>query len=95
MMKRYNCIFMALVALALFACQGRKTASGDGDGGDTLKMKYARLLTIVRHGEGTYDEVMIANPWKAGACCIAISSCRRARRGMRPWRSLPGAGHRA
>lgn len=62
MMKRYNCIFMALVALALFACQGRKTASGDGDGGDTLKMKYARLLTIVRHGEGTYDEVMIANP---------------------------------
>ena len=76
MMKRYNCIFMALVALALFACQGRKTASGDGDGGDTLKMKYARLLTIVRHGEGTYgegtydegtyDEVMIANPWKAG-----------------------------
>ena len=66
MMKRYNCIFMALVALALFACQGRKTASGDGDGSDTLKMKYARLLTIVRHGEGTYDEVMIANPWKAG-----------------------------
>ena len=65
-MKRYNCIFMALVALALFACQGRKTASGDGDGGDTLKMKYAQLLTIVRHGEGTYDEVMIANPWKAG-----------------------------
>ena len=42
MMKRYNCIFMALVALALFACQGRKTASGDGGGGDTLKMKYAR-----------------------------------------------------
>ena len=71
MMKRYNCIFMALVALALFACQGRKTASGDGEVGDTLKMKYARLLTIVRHGEGTndegtYDEVMIANPWKAG-----------------------------
>ena len=71
MMKRCNCIFMALVALALFACQGRKTASGDGEVGDTLKMKYAQLLTIVRHGEGTndegtYDEVMIANPWKAG-----------------------------
>ena len=45
MMKRYNCIFMALVALALFACQGRKTASGDGDGGDTLKMKYARSVS--------------------------------------------------
>ena len=50
MMKRCNCIFMALVALALFACQGRKTASGDGEVGDTLKMKYAQLLTIVRHG---------------------------------------------
>ena len=55
MMKRYNSIFMALVALALFACQGRKTASGDG--GDTLKMKYARLLTIVRHGEGTVNVI--------------------------------------
>ena len=34
---------MALVALVLFACQGRKTASGDGEVGDTLKMKYAQL----------------------------------------------------
>ena len=41
---------MVLVALALFACQGRKTASGDGGGGDTLKMKYARNRELRKLG---------------------------------------------
>ena len=46
--------------------------AGDGDGGDTVKMKYAQLLTIVKHGgeyaehDGEYAEVTIANPWKEG-----------------------------
>lgn len=50
----------------------RKTGAGDGDGGDTVKMKYAQLLTIVKHGgeyaehDGKYAEVTIANPWKEG-----------------------------
>ena len=72
-------LLWALLALAITSCQGGKTAAGDGDGGDTVKMKYAQLLTIVKHGgecgehngeyaeyNGKYAEVTIANPWKEG-----------------------------
>ena len=70
MRTRY--LLWALLALAITSCQGGKTAAGDGDGGDTVKMKYAQLLTIVKHGgeyaehNGEYAEVTIANPWKEG-----------------------------
>lgn len=77
MKTRY--LLWALLALAITSCQGGKTTAGDGDGGDTVKMKYAQLLTIVKHGgeyaehngehaehNGEYAEVTIANPWKEG-----------------------------
>ena len=60
------------------ACQGGKTAAADAEAGDTLEMKYAKLLTIVKHGDGEdasgngegadyqYAEAIVANPWKAG-----------------------------
>ena len=77
MRTRY--LLWALLALAITSCQGGKTVAGDGDGGDTVKMKYAQLLTIVKHGgecgehngeyaeyNGKYAEVTIANPWKEG-----------------------------
>ena len=41
------------MALLVAACQGGKTAAGDAEGGDTVRLKYARLLTIVRHGGET------------------------------------------
>lgn len=81
MMNRKIYIFGALLALLVqTACQGGKTTAGEAEEGDTLKMKYAKLLTIVKHGEkGTaslnndaedaeyqYAEVNVANPWKAG-----------------------------
>lgn len=80
-MNRKIYIFGALLALlVLTACQGGKTTAGEAEEGDTLKMKYVKLLTIVKHGEkGTaslnndaedadyqYAEVNVANPWKAG-----------------------------
>lgn len=70
MRTRY--LLWALLALAITSCQGGKTVAGDGDGGDTVKMKYAQLLTIVKHGgeyaehDGEHAEVTIANPWKKG-----------------------------
>lgn len=70
MRTRY--LLWALLALAITSCQGGKTVAGDGDGGDTVKMKYAQLLTIVKHGgeyaehDGEYAEATIANPWKEG-----------------------------
>ena len=80
-MNRKIYIFGALLALfVLTACQGGKATAGEAEEGDTLKMKYAKLLTIVKHGEKgdasldkdaedadyQYAEVNIANPWKAG-----------------------------
>ena len=52
---RTSYLLWALLALAITSCQGGKTAAGDGDGGDTVKMKYAQLLTIVKH-DGEHDE---------------------------------------
>lgn len=63
-MKIRSIFYGALVVLLLVACQGGKTTSGEG--GDTLKMKYAELLTIVKHDDGAYTEAIIENPWKKG-----------------------------
>ena len=79
MKKLYILLCGATVALLMAACQGGKTAAADADAGDTLEMKYAKLLTIVKHGDGEdasgngegadyqYAETIVANPWKAGA----------------------------
>ena len=78
MKKQYILLCGATVALLMAACQGGKTAAADADAGDTLEIKYAKLLTIVKHGDGEetsgngecvdyqYAEAIVANPWKAG-----------------------------
>lgn len=55
-----------MMAITLTACQDGKTAAGMEEGGDTLQMKYAQLLTIVSHDEQGYTEVKVHNPWKEG-----------------------------
>lgn len=57
---------LMISSLGLLSCQGGKTAAGMEEGGDTLQMKYAQLLTIVSHDEGSYTEVKVHNPWKEG-----------------------------
>lgn len=78
MKKLYILLCGATAALLMAACQGGKTAAADAEAGDTLEMKYAKLLTIVKHCDGEeasdeaegvdyqYAEAIIANPWKAG-----------------------------
>lgn len=78
MKKLYILLCGATAALLMAACQGGKTVAADAEAGDTLEMKYAKLLTIVKHGDGEessdaaegidyqYAEAIIANPWKAG-----------------------------
>ena len=78
MKKLYILLCGATAALLMAACLGGKTAAADAEAGDTLEMKYAKLLTIVKHGDGEeasdeaedidyqYAEAIIANPWKAG-----------------------------
>ena len=66
MKKKKYILWIATMAITLIACQGGKTAAGMEEGGDTLQMKYAQLLTIVSHDEGSYTEVKVHNPWKEG-----------------------------
>ncbi len=78
MKKLYILLCGATAALLMAACQGGKTAAADAEAGDTLEMKYAKLLTIVKHGDGEetsdaaegidyqYAEALFTNPWKAG-----------------------------
>lgn len=56
---------VVVAMFCLLACQGSHVNRGYTAEGDTLTMKYAQHLTIVKH-DG-YTEVILANPWKAGA----------------------------
>lgn len=57
-MRKYSVLIGgALVALLVASCQGGKM-SGEANDGDTLEMKYAQLLTIVKHGAD--DEASLA-----------------------------------
>lgn len=66
MQNRMGMAILMISSLGLLSCQGGKTAAGMEEGGDTLQMKYAQLLTIVSHDEQGYTEVKVHNPWKEG-----------------------------
>lgn len=66
MQNRMGMAILMISSLGLLSCQDGKTAAGMEEGGDTLQMKYAQLLTIVSHDEQGYTEVKVHNPWKEG-----------------------------
>ena len=49
------------LVLLLFACGGGSKTSSVQEGGDTLKMKYATNLSVVKFSD--YTMVSIRNPW--------------------------------
>lgn len=57
-------IYIGVVLACLFSCGqgGKTTATSDGD---TLKLRHAKLLQIVKHKD--YCEVSVADPWKNDA----------------------------
>ena len=61
-MRNLKNSFFVLIAVLLSSC-GRQTVALQGDG-DTVTLKYATLLNMVRH-DG-YTVVEIRNPWKEG-----------------------------
>jgi len=54
--------FLTGIAAIFVSCSGRKTAGNES--GDTLKLKYSRLLTIVDFDDRT--EIAVADPWHKG-----------------------------
>jgi len=63
-MNKFSNIFFILFAAAIItACSGGGNRSTRYDG-DTLKLKYAENLTIVRYDE--YTTVQLADPWNKG-----------------------------
>lgn len=64
-MKLTKRIFLTLTFVSSLLLQGcHQQSTPVAEGGDTIKLKYATLLTMVRHGE--YTEVTIADPWNEG-----------------------------
>lgn len=60
----YRLFLIFGILAACCACGGGRNADHVSDGGDTLRMKYAERIVIVKH-EG-YTEVTLKNPWKEG-----------------------------
>lgn len=63
-MKKQVFLLLALCCVVLFSCTGgRSTASLDQ--GDTIPLKYAKNITLVRYGD--YVKVELVNPWVKNA----------------------------
>lgn len=58
-------LLLMVLALVLASCHQGQSQGAPHDDGDTLKLKYAEHLTIVKH-DG-YTVVELKNPWKTGA----------------------------
>lgn len=54
----------ALALLSVYACGGKRTGS-IAQGGDTVRMEYAKHITIVKHDGYTTAE--LSNPWRKDA----------------------------
>lgn len=56
-------VLWLVLSFSLSSCQGGKQSAA-WDEGDTIRLQYAQLLTMVEH-EG-FTEVNVGNPWKKG-----------------------------
>lgn len=56
-------VFWCVLSFSLSSCQGGQQFAA-WDEGDTIRLKYAQLLTMVEH-EG-FTEVNVGNPWEKG-----------------------------
>ena len=63
-MMNYKFGICSALFVLLTACGGRQTSPSQTVN-DTLQLRYAQLLTIVRHQD--YTEATVKNPWKQGA----------------------------
>ena len=54
----------ALALLSILSCGGKRTGSA-AQGGDTIRMEYAKHITIVKH-DG-YATAELSNPWRTDA----------------------------
>lgn len=62
-MKKALWVIITVTAVLCSCRRDSRTAAGQRQG-DTLRLKYAEKLTIVRH-EG-FTEVLLADPWNTG-----------------------------
>ena len=60
-----NIFSLLCVLLLLCACRGSGTSSPLQGEGDTIPMRYAKNITMVRYGDHVV-EVKLTNPWGEG-----------------------------
>ena len=64
-MSRTSILFPLLVASVLILSCGGNTSSPLQGEGDTIPMRYAKNITMVRYGDNVV-EVKLVNPWGEG-----------------------------
>ena len=57
-------LFLLAIIITLASCKGKRSTAQTGLEGDTIPLKYAQLLHIVKYDD--YTIVSIDNPWKKG-----------------------------
>lgn len=57
-------LFLLSIIITLASCKGKRSTTQTGLEGDTIPMKYAQLLHIVKYDD--YTIVSIDNPWQKG-----------------------------
>lgn len=72
--------FLLLLPFLLLCSCGRKTATATTEGGDTIPMKYASLLTMVRYKDHVH--VSIRDPWHPGKTLHEYNITRAVRRAV-------------
>ncbi|MGN1375421.1 MAG: ABC transporter substrate-binding protein [Prevotella sp.] len=63
MKRSHSILYFIVIVLSLLSCNGKGNGVSS-DNGDTITLKYADNLTMIRH-EG-YTVVTLNNPWKKG-----------------------------
>lgn len=63
--KSLLCLLLTSLLLLLPACRDHRTTTTTETAGDTIPLKYARLLTIM--DQDSFQSVTIQNPWKKGS----------------------------
>lgn len=63
-MMRFKTIILSLICVAILSCHGGTPSDKSREDGDTLSLRYAERIRIVRY-EG-YTQVSLSDPWNSG-----------------------------
>ncbi len=63
-MNRLKTIILFILSVAILSCQGGASPTNGREDGDTLPLRHARRIQIVRHSD--FTQVSLSDPWNSG-----------------------------